>query len=329
MSISGSSALCFGKLPSHADFIRFNAASREALALDEWLHHGLYFARTQLGVGWEQDFTHAPTYRFVFNPESADRFLAGVMQPSQDKSQRSYPFLVSLLLDHRWLRDSDAHLAPAAFSSFFEGAGRLIRDATNGLEMREIADQTQALNCPEPDRGAVMGQYNKEFLEPFAVISFWQELFGSFDDPRKFLLFNNLADVLLPVRNRSFRRMNLGLRFPLLKSGQRADYMACFWLNITLTMLGTMPGWPFLFWNTPVNGAPGYLFLFFRQPSPKNFLQLLKPGADTESICAVDEEGKEALGNAAAKIPSALRGLLEKREGSLSGFLKGLIIALS
>ncbi len=329
MDISGSSALCFGKLPSQADFIRFNAASREALALDEWLHHGLYFARTQLGARWEEEFAHAPAYRFVFNPESADRFLAGVMQASQDKSQRSYPFLVSLLLDRRWLRDSDAHLAPAAFSSFFEGASQFIRLAMNGLEMREIVDRTQALNCPEPDRSDITSRYNREFLEPFAVTSFWQELFGSFDDPRKYLLFNNLASVLLPVRNRSLKRMSLGLRFPLLKNEAQADYMACFWLNITLIMLGVMPGPPFLFWSVQGNGTSAHLFLFFRQPSPKNFLQLLKPEADSESICVVDEEGISAVGKSASMLPSALRALLDKREGSLSGFLKGLMIALS
>ena len=329
MNVSGSSALCFGKLPSHADFIRFNAASREALAFDEWLHHGLYFVRTQLGPGWEQDFSRAPAYRFVFNPENADRSLAGVLQASQDKSQRRYPFLVSLLLDRRWLHANDAHLTPAAFSSFFQAAGHLISRAMNGLEAREIADSTQALNCPEPDRHAIMTLYNKEFLDTFTVTLFWQELFGSFGDPRKYLLFSNLVETLLPVRNRNFKRMSLGLRFPLLTGEQRADYVACFWLHVSLVMLGSVPGWPFLFWNLPRNGTPAYLFLFFRQPSPKNFLQLLKPDADSESICMVDEEGKGALSKASAMIPSALRALLDKQEGTLSGFLRGLTIALS
>src|SRR5512135_429236 len=122
--MTSSSALCLGKLPSQADFIRFNAASPEALAFDEWLHHGLYFARTQLGTGWEQAFANAPSYRFIFNPEQAGRFLAGVMQASQDRSQRRYPFLVSLILDRHWFRDGDAYLAPSAFSSFYDGAGQ-------------------------------------------------------------------------------------------------------------------------------------------------------------------------------------------------------------
>lgn len=328
MTAPVSSALCFGKLPAHPDFVRYNAAGREALALDEWMHHGLYFARTQLGPGWEQEFAQTPSYRFVFNPETAQRSLAGVWQASRDKAERRYPFIVSLLLDRHWIRDSDAHLTPTAFSSFFEGAGQFIGRAMNGLEMRKIADETQALNCPEPDLQAVAARYAREFLDPLPIHSLWEELFGSFDDSRKYLVFSNLIDVLLPFRTRNVRGLGLGLRFPLLDGGSRADLSACFWLHVSLIMMGALPGQPFLFWSAAGNGMPAHLFLFFRQPSPKHFLQLVKPAAESENICPVDQGRTETLGRAAAMLPSRLRVLLDKREGSLGGFLTGLTGAM-
>ncbi len=327
--MSSSSALCFGKLPSQADFIRFNAASPEALAFDEWLHHGLYFARTQLGTGWEQTFAGSPSYRFIFNPDNAGRFLAGIMHASQDKSQRRYPFLVSLVLDRRWFRDGDAHLAPSAFSLFFDGAGQLLGRALNGLDVRQIADATQALHCPEPDPGTVSSHYSGDFLEKYPVETFWRELFGSFDDPRKYLLFNNLAEVLLQARKKPSRTISLGLRFPLPVNRGQTDHVVSLWLNIAYIMLGAMPEAPCFFWNIPDEATPGYLFLFFRQPSPKNFVQLLKPDAENDNLCQLDEEGSEAPGKAAATISSSLKALLDRREGFLNGFLKGLMVTVS
>jgi type VI secretion system protein ImpM len=329
MSGSGSSALCFGKLPSHADFIRFNAASQEALTMDEWLHHGLYFARTQLGGGWEQEFARAPSYRFIFNPENTNRFLTGVMQPSQDKSGRRYPFLVSLMLDRRWLGDGTLHLAPPSFSSFFEGAGQLAQRAMNGVDVRQVTDSTQALHCLEPDRTAVMAQYSKEFLEAYSTTTLWQALFGTADDPRKYLLFSNLAEVLLSARRRNASTVSVGLRFPLPSDFQQTDFLVSFWLNVSSIMLGYIPASPCLFWSLPDNTATGYLFLFFRQPSPKIFVQLLKPETDNDNICPVDEEGKEAAGKASIVIPTALRTLLNRREGSLGSFLKSLTITVA
>ncbi|MGH7450302.1 MAG: TagF domain-containing protein, partial [bacterium] len=42
MSSANFPAGCFGKLPSYGDFIRHNAASREALDFDQWIQQGLH-----------------------------------------------------------------------------------------------------------------------------------------------------------------------------------------------------------------------------------------------------------------------------------------------
>jgi type VI secretion system protein ImpM len=325
MSVAGSSALCFGKLPSHADFVRFNAGGPELHALDEWLQRGLSFARTR--TGWEQDFERSPQYRFFFHPENADHFLTGVLQASQDKSHRHYPFLVALSMDRRCFLDSQLWLAPFVLSEFYDRAQQLVRRAEGGMEMREIADQTQALNGPLPDQGSAESRYRADYLDVLPAESFWRELFGSFGDSRKYLVLKNLADVLLPFRGRTSARINLGLRFPLANSGSPVECSVCFWLNLSFILLGSLPGRPFLFWSLPRETLPGYLFLFFRQPSARHFLQLLKPEADNETICAVDEEGREKAATASQLIVPGYRVPLEAGKEPLSRFLSSVMSA--
>ena len=324
MAAPNTTAFCSGKLPTHADFIRYNAASREALAFDDWLHHGLHFVRTQLGTNWEKTFSQAPLYQFVFHPENSERFLSGLLLASQDKSQRRYPFLVSLLVDRRRFLESQVQLTPVLLSSFFERAGQFVLRAVSGMEMRDIADQVQALDGSSLDHRASEQEFRAEYLDVVPVKEFWEGLFGSFEDPRKYLSLRNLLDVLLPVRNRSPFRLNLGLRFPLSKDSRRTKFEVCFWLEICLILLGGSPGMPFLFWTLPRENAGGHLFLFFRQPSPKVFLQLLNPGLENETICVVDEEGSDKLATVGQTLAPGFRKLLDSGGMNLSQFLAGL-----
>jgi hypothetical protein len=229
-----------------------------------------------------------------------------------------------MLVDRRWFPDSQVFLAPIVFSGFFERARQIVDRAIGGLEMKMVADQTQALSVPVIDHGATESRYREEYLDAVSVRDFWQRLFGSFEDLRKYLLLKNLAEVLLPLRHRGVSRMNLGLRFPLSKGGDTTAYEVCFWLQASLALLDASPGTPFLFWNLPRGDSAGYLFLFFRQPSARNFLQLIRPEADNDTICAMDEEGKENLTTVAQTLSYSHRALLEAGDDKLSKFLHGL-----
>ena len=316
--------VCFGKLPSFGDFVRHNAASREVLAFDEWLRQGLYFARTQLGPRWDQTFAAAPQYHFLFFPENADRFLSGLMQPSHDKSLRPYPFLVSLLIDRRRFPDAKAYLLPVVLSRFFDGGRQFVERALNGMEVREIVDQTQALNISELDHEVAASRYQAEFLEAMTVDKFMTQLFESFDNPRKYLVFKNLADILHPFRSRSVHRLNLGLRFPLTADPSTTSYEVCFWTQVCFTLLGFSHFAPILFWASPQQGTPGHLFLFFRQPSGRTFVQLLKPDVESEVICVVGEEGKDKLATVKQALSHDYRELLDSGNETLSQFLHGV-----
>ncbi len=314
-------AVCFGKLPSFGDFVRHNATSREVLAFDEWLHQGLYFARTQLGPKWDVTFAAAPQYHFLFVPENAERFLAGVMQASHDKSLRRYPFLISLLIDRRRFSNGEAYLLPVALAGFFEGGRRFVERAMNGIEAREIADQTQALNVTDLGHLASTSPYKAEFLDTVTLEKLIARLFDRFDDPRKYLLFKNLVDVLQPFRSRSLLRLNLGLRFPLSTDASTTSYEVCFWVHTCLALLGSSLFTPILFWAPPQPGKAGHMFLFFRQPSARSYLQILKPDAESETICVVDQDGNDRVATSSQTLSASLRSLLDAGNRTLGQFL--------
>jgi len=285
---------CLGKLPAFADFVRYNATARETLALDEWLHHGLYHAQQLLRTEWDTSFENSPAYSFIFWPENSDRFLVGHMLPSRDRSGRRYPFVVSLLVDRLRYGEKNVYLAPAAFASFLENAREFVSLAMDGLDAREIAERTQALSLPV--ECANSDEEYRRFLQGTTLGDFCTELFGSPDVPVIHAVFESLADLLLPLRQRPIVRLSLGLRFPLSAASSRSCLETSVWLDLSLRLIKQHAVTPLLFWTTGSSGSGGAVHLFFRPPSPKNLVNLIKPELESDTICVLErfERGGEA-----------------------------------
>jgi type VI secretion system protein ImpM len=287
MSASGVyPAACLGKLPAFADFVRHNATARETLALDEWIQHGLYHAQQLLRTEWDSSFDRAPAYSFIFWPENSDRFLVGHMGPSRDKSGRRYPFVASLLVDRLRYGGKNVHLAPATFAGFLEDARQFVQLAMHGLDAREIAERVQALSLPV-ESGSDEEEYRK-YIRGTTLRDFCQDLFGTFDGPGKQTVFESLADVLLPFRQRPIVRLSLGLRFPLSTASSRSCLETSFWLDASLRMVKQSAVSPLLFWTTGCAGSAGVAYLFFRPPSPKSFVYLVRPELESDTICILE-----------------------------------------
>jgi type VI secretion system ImpM family protein len=317
-------AACFGKLPLYADFVRFNASGRETLAFDQWLHQGLFHGRSQFGAQWESVFENAPEYRLVFLPENAGRFLVGLLRPSRDKSNRKYPFSVSVLVDRPRYADTDGPLAPALFMDFFSQASQLVDRAAAGLDMQELGQQTEALSVASLDDLANLKMGYSQYLTRTTLQTFLSGSLGAFDGQKTKLLFANLTESVLPLRKHSASRFALGLRFPLSADESTIDHQACFWVQAALVMSGGLSIIPVMFW-TPDKGAHrSYLFLFFRQPSPKIFLQLVQPDLPSDGICNLDEEEQTMLSRMDEVLGPDLRHLLEDGDQTLNEFLERL-----
>jgi type VI secretion system protein ImpM len=87
--VSGeSSALIFGKLPAHGDFVARGWTMAERETLDAWLSTSLAEVRESLKADFETRFDAAPPWRSAAP--------AGAMAPSQDKAGRRFPLFVAL-----------------------------------------------------------------------------------------------------------------------------------------------------------------------------------------------------------------------------------------
>jgi type VI secretion system ImpM family protein len=277
---------CLGKLPGFADFVRHNATARETLALDEWIHHGLYYAQQILRTEWDSSYEKAPAYSFIFWPENSDRFLVGHMRSSRDRSGRRYPFVVSLLVDRLRYGAGYVHLAPAAFAAFLEDARQFVELAMDGLDLREIARRVQELSLPV-ESGNGKEDY-RQFLHGTTLRDFCVDVFGSSEGPAKQTVFESLADILLPFRQRPIVRLSLGLRFPLSAVFSRSCLEAGFWLDASLRIARQNAVAPLVFWTTEGPGLGGAAYLFFRPPSPKSFVNLMKPELESDTICVLE-----------------------------------------
>lgn len=324
MANSFFSAGAFGKLPQFGDFFKHNAGSREMSAFDQWLQQGIFHAKMQLKQEWEAAFDAAPAQHFLFYADNPERFLLGVFQPSQDRTVRRYPFWVSLQIERPGLGEALTLLTPVLFSSFLAQARGLIQDARNGLSMPEIVTRVEALQTPFT--GSLQNEIrrHRNYLDAVTLRGFCQSVFGSFEDQRKYLLFKNLIDILAPLRRQDLSRMNLGLRFPLGPEEQARPHEACFWLYACSRLLGNPVMTPILFWSAPQAEKKAHLYFYFRSPSPKNFLPLVRPETQSDSICELEEEGAAQLASAEQALAAPYRTLLQAPEMSLSEALQRL-----
>jgi type VI secretion system protein ImpM len=277
---------CLGKLPTFADFVRYNATARETLAFDQWIQHGLYYAQQCLRTEWDASLEDAPALNFLFWPENSGRFLVGHLRPSKDRSGRRYPFVVSLIVDRFRYGAARAHLVPIVFASFLERAGQFVDLAMQGLDAREIPERVEALSMPvELESGE---EEYRRFLHGTTVRAFCSEIPGPCDGQGRHALIENLADVLLPFRQRPIVRLFLGLRFPLSVISSRSCLEASFWLDASVRMIKQRDVTPLLFWTTGGSGSGGTAHLFFRPPSPKAFVNLIKPELESDTICVLE-----------------------------------------
>lgn len=313
----------FGKLPRFADFVRYNTGGAEIRIFEKWIQEGLYFAQKQYDRNWPRTYARSPEYQFLFNHDGADRFLLGALRPSQDSSERRFPFVVTLRISKDMAAGTDVFAYfPVMLSRFLQQTSQVLEQAEMAVSRRDIAIETERLNeALEVDTEAALSGF-RDYLEGTTLSQFFEIVLGRADDPRRFRLIRNLADILLPMRGHPPHRLALGLRFPLGGDGASLHHTVCFWILAVARMLGDPPLNPNAFWGGSDLESERFLFLYLRPPASRNLIQLVCPQSENDGVCRLDEEGKdlppqEALAGLSPELGTAF---LEGRI-SLSEFL--------
>jgi len=324
MSESRYPALCFGKLPNFGDFVRYNASGPETLVMDQWIRQGLYFARVQLDQDWNSAYQDSSEFYFIFPPDYSDSFLIGLLKSSNDQSGRKFPFIVSIKVEKKQHNESFYILTPVIFTEFFQNANQFLIHTSKGLGYHDIIKQTESLSLSRKLNFDLYQQNYENFLITKTQQDFWDIVFDHHNDTARFLLFKNLAEMLIPLRKRNLSDSTLGLRFPLGSNSKQINYIVCFWIHICFKLLGISKFMFNLFWQSVHNHNKNYLYVFFRNPSSTNFVQMFQSTLDNDQTCKLDEEGNDKIDSSSDKIPFAYKSLLEMDNITLNDFLQRL-----
>jgi type VI secretion system protein ImpM len=317
-------ALYFGKLPSHGDFIRFNASGDDMRAFDSWLQEGLYQAAKHHDQNWDAVYKNSPAYHFVFNPEDSEFSLVGLYKPSYDKSQRKFPFIISKRLTETNLHSKYFYHLPLLFLDFFRNSAQILREETSEISADEIRERIVNIKGIGSEDLKSSEENLKKFMSTTTLESFLTRIFGSYSDQRKFLLVKNLWEILSPIRSHKLMQIPLGLRFPLSQNVFFLEYEVCFWVHLCQCILGNNKVLPNFFWQVQDTGHFNYLFLYYRKPTWKTFLQLMEPRADLDAACRLEEDGAANLAKAVQNLNPGLRSALDDKNLTLLGFLDKL-----
>ena len=96
----------------------------------------------------------------------------------------------------------------------------------------------------------------------------------------------------------------------------------CFWIHLCMQILGDVHVIPNIFWQIPANNRYNFLFLNFRKPTSKTFLQLMQPELYMDTIFRLEEEGKDSIIYAAQNILPEVRLALENTNLTLCEFIE-------
>ncbi|WP_420457113.1 type VI secretion system-associated protein TagF [Rubrivirga sp.] len=298
MSAAVQPAQCFGKTPRHGDFVRHRVG--DALrAFDEWVGRAVFEGRRR--PGFDPAYDAGAMVRFVYAPPRAAVPLVGALCPSRDRSGRRYPFIVAAEAPGL----TAASDVPARLAPFLDAAAAVASDAAAGrLDHYALVERLVEVDAA-PALPAGQGLARR-------LGAFGGDLWGDFDDARKYVLFRNLHDVM--------RGDEDGLRFPL-GTAPAAD--AHVWLAVVERLAEVSPSVFAVYEGGPAVGSPN-LLAYTGPPHANALLHLFVPGSDADGVVELEGRGAEDGARAALALPATLGTLIEDGSLPLRDFLARL-----
>jgi type VI secretion system ImpM family protein len=295
---------------------------------DEWIRNGLHRARQHHPGEWEKVYDQTPPIRFLFwgHGQQSPNALLGVLRPSRDRGGRTYPFIVAGEIPKRRLPRRDLPSLPVQAESFYAAADRIGEKAVEGsIPHQEIANRVEHIDNAL-GASTSPSKRHRGYLQQKTVRSFFEELFGHFSDGGKYRLFNNLLQILQPLREDARIKLNYGLQFPLSCTQTSCTSLTSFWLDVSLRLLDyPSAASPTVFWTPRQSpGSSPFMLLFLGTPRPRAFFHLLAPDDPHESVYPLAEASGRNDAEAALAIPEEYGSLLENEALSLHQFLQRL-----
>lgn len=252
----------FGKLPGFTDFIKYNAAGKEILTIDNWLQEGLALAKLKYKNEWKDYYNNSLSLNFAYPFTGTDTTTIGVIVPSNDKSGRSFPFLLFNNIKKNVNDVSSFYLIPSAYREILQlyldiiDESKLIEDTSN---LKSVTDNLK------------LSVVNNVLLA---------------DEYNKFISETKLSDVIVLENQNQFDlneffEHNLRIfehfvcfSYKLDLSVSGTSFLVSYYIQILQNIFKKSDSTFGIFW-TQLDDKSWLLFLIFTKPSPKDFIDLL------------------------------------------------------
>lgn len=306
----------FGKLPIRADFIKLNVVDREIRELDEWVQEGYALVSRRLnGAQGGAAFPHAGIHHAVFSAQGERRPVLITIGPGSDQSGRWYPFIVSMVAQLPYLKQTQAAV-PVIYQRFYTDSSAVVgqRWRTEPLDTLLGCLESLASQCNQEQRSRVV---EKELgllrATPLGCVHLLAEQYGD-----AAVFYQGVCDLLASVMRRGPARTSWAIRLPLAQ-GEPAQATLVFWLRLIDSLLGR--SWSAnYFWNWGNEERPGQLTLFFRRVPPSFLPHLFDPDLKDGNVQSVSDMVSEP------RQPSPrARDLAALEQGSLLDLLSRFV----
>lgn len=256
------SAGFFGKLPEFSDFIKYNASGKEILVLDNWIQEGLALAKIKYKNEWKIYYNNCSKIYFIYPYSGTDKITLGIIYPANDKSGRSYPFIMFVNISKSIVNGLQCYFIPLAFEQMYNSFNNIVDSNNSTEDLTNLKALTTSVKIKSLNISSLSDEYSRFTMEKHLgdIIDFKGESSIRLTD--LFLDRINILEHLCVIN------------FMLNSNEQKDFHLIGFYIEFMQRLFKETESMPGIFW-VHRNNHSGFLILSFTKPSPKDFIDLV------------------------------------------------------
>jgi len=262
----------FGKLPKFADFVKLNASGNEIVVLDQWLQEGLATAKLKYKNEWKSFYQNTTAINFIYPFSGTENIVVGTICPSNDKSGRSFPFILFGNINREIIKNLPIHLSILEFEGLFKYFESIFQTHYQNENLTEMKSLISSFSKASIIQDSVVDNY-KNYLAENSI----RNIFNL--DKEDLLQIQSISINNLLAKKISFLENSPGIRFTFSTDENNEMMKLSFITELLLKSFGKSGLVPALFW-TKRGEDTVILYIFFQKPTPGNFLDLIHSEED-------------------------------------------------
>ncbi len=295
----------FGKLPIFNDFVKYNAGNQEIIVMDNWLQEGMVLAKQKLKNDWKLVYRNSLPLSFFYPFTGTDKFISGVIYPSNDKSDRDFPFLIFFDFNKNIFDRISFFLEPLFFNNEFRSFDQVFNNISINTSISDLTENINQISANISEEK--VNEHYQAFINSSLQEDYWLRILKDFIDEQKYFIINNIL-------NPEIKNSTLALKFDFTSTDENSVLDMCFLINMVFVSKGNS-FLPAVFWTKDVHNNLS-LYIFPSKPSPLNYLDMICPTENSGRIFNVNDK----IGF--SQVSSSIKDFLNNDEKNLKDLLQ-------